>query len=80
MADAAAVTLIRIVMEKPALGRRVVTTVFPPSLQGAATWPSKHSCAPRASLSNPVTPLRRYLRQQPHLAARVPHLAARVPP
>src|SRR4051812_13952400 len=44
MAEASAVTLTRIVMEKPALGRRVVTTVFPP-LRGSASRPSPHSCA-----------------------------------
>src|SRR5690349_6998358 len=48
--DASAVTAIRIVIENPALGRRVVTTVFPPSLAGV----SPHSCASGIPTSNPV--------------------------
>jgi hypothetical protein len=52
--DASAVTAIRIVIENPALGRRVVTTVFPPSLAGTATRPPSHCCACGIAGSNPM--------------------------
>ena len=54
MDDASAVTAIRIVIENPALGRRVVTTVFPPSLAGTAVRPPPHCCASGIAGSNPL--------------------------
>ncbi|GID98165.1 hypothetical protein Adi01nite_75770 [Amorphoplanes digitatis] len=62
MEEASAVTAMRIVIENPALGRRVVTTVFPPSLAGA--YPQ--SCSSGIPDTNPVvTDTSDTLRQTP---------------